>query len=28
VFGKGCYCHKFKISRIVMRPSGNAVRFL
>ena len=27
VFGKGCYCHKFKISRIVMRPSGNAVRF-
>jgi hypothetical protein len=27
VFGKGCYCHKFKISRIVMLPSGNAVRF-
>ena len=27
VFGKGCYCHKFKIPRIVMRPSENAVRF-
>ena len=27
VFRKGCYCHKFKVSRIVMPPSGNAVRF-
>jgi len=27
VFRKGCYCHKFKVSRIVMAPSGNAVRF-
>ena len=28
VFRKGCDCHKFKVSRIVMPPSGNAVRFL
>lgn len=27
VFGKGCDCHKFKVSIFLLQPSGNAVRF-
>ena len=27
VLGKGCDCHKFKVSIFLLRPSGNAVAF-
>jgi hypothetical protein len=27
VFGKGCDCHKFKVSIFLLRPSGNGVAF-